>query len=453
MPPFVAITFLSLSDVALKYNVEIRMYALAALFVFLSYYYFYRIVKEDKLLNYILFMIFSLASAYTHYYALIAVAFFYVVLIFYIAVVRRTAFIQIIAIYLITIVAYLPWLRILIASVQNRVDNYWIEDIPTLGACFSFMVSEHFQNWMWGITICVFILAVLYQSGIVTVEKQDKKEYTLKVLQRPHGSAVLLLLLAGMASIVGTAAVGIILSKVLSPFFVTRYMYVVCPVWWFVLGVIFSKLKLSPVWTIPFLCYMMTYFIPAYQAIAGYDEYINNRTLLVLNTLDSIPEEDILIGNYSGNDVHLLGDYYLEGRQTLYIDYDLYSAQLPELNPSQQYWLIVNDDWDLTYLFEQFAAQGYECTNVLPDGLIAYGNVYIYRVDAVLRVGDYIYIIECKLDKSAKEAMQQIDDKGYADKYINNIRSGKKLVKIGMNFSTKQNVRNIDEVCVVGLDL
>ena len=44
--------------------------------------------------------------------------------------------------------------------------------------------------------------------------------------------------------------------------------------------------------------------------------------------------------------------------------------------------------------------------------------------------------------------MQQIDDKGYADKYINDTRSGKKLVKIGMNFSTKQDVRNIDDVYI-----
>ena len=55
------------------------------------------------------------------------------------------------------------------------------------------------------------------------------------------------------------------------------------------------------------------------------------------------------------------------------------------------------------------------------------------RMDMVVKTPDYIYIIECKLDKSAKEALQQIEDKQYAAPFAMDKR---KLYKIGVNFST-----------------
>lgn len=53
---------------------------------------------------------------------------------------------------------------------------------------------------------------------------------------------------------------------------------------------------------------------------------------------------------------------------------------------------------------------------------------------------EYVYIIEFKLDKSAEEALQQIEEKGYAVPYKADSR---KLIKIGVNFSSeKRNIAN-----------
>ena len=62
------------------------------------------------------------------------------------------------------------------------------------------------------------------------------------------------------------------------------------------------------------------------------------------------------------------------------------------------------------------------------------------RIDAVIQTDDYIYIIECKLDKSADEALQQIDDSNYAAPFRMDRR---KLYKIGLNFSTE--TRGVEE--------
>ena len=56
------------------------------------------------------------------------------------------------------------------------------------------------------------------------------------------------------------------------------------------------------------------------------------------------------------------------------------------------------------------------------------------RADAIIETADYVYIIEYKVNHSVDEALQQIEDKGYATPYLSDPR---KLVKIGMNFSSE----------------
>ena len=56
------------------------------------------------------------------------------------------------------------------------------------------------------------------------------------------------------------------------------------------------------------------------------------------------------------------------------------------------------------------------------------------RVDCIVETPDYIYIFEFKLDGTADEALQQIEDKGYARSYEADSR---KLFKVGIVFSSE----------------
>ncbi len=57
------------------------------------------------------------------------------------------------------------------------------------------------------------------------------------------------------------------------------------------------------------------------------------------------------------------------------------------------------------------------------------------RMDVLMQTPQYIYILELKVDKTAKEALQQIEDKGYARPFEGDLRT---LYKIGINFSTEK---------------
>lgn len=75
-------------------------------------------------------------------------------------------------------------------------------------------------------------------------------------------------------------------------------------------------------------------------------------------------------------------------------------------------------------------------------GMYAQSEVHsaLGHADAVVQTPSDVYIFEFKFNKSAAEAIAQIKQKGYADKYRN---SGKKLTGVGVNFST--DTKGIDE--------
>lgn len=55
-------------------------------------------------------------------------------------------------------------------------------------------------------------------------------------------------------------------------------------------------------------------------------------------------------------------------------------------------------------------------------------------MDILIQTSNYIYIIECKLDGSAEDALQQIEEKNYAATFAMDKRT---VIKIGINFSSK----------------
>ena len=62
------------------------------------------------------------------------------------------------------------------------------------------------------------------------------------------------------------------------------------------------------------------------------------------------------------------------------------------------------------------------------------------RIDMVVKTEKYIYVFEFKFNKTAKVALEQIDTKEYLLQFR---LDGRKLCKIGVNFSEKTN--NIDD--------
>ena len=59
----------------------------------------------------------------------------------------------------------------------------------------------------------------------------------------------------------------------------------------------------------------------------------------------------------------------------------------------------------------------------------------IGRIDAVAQTEKYVFIFEFKLNRSSAEALKQIHDREYYQKYLG---SGREIILIGAKFSTKK---------------
>lgn len=374
----IVMTFTSISDAALRFNVEIRMYSWAAMLVFFSYYYFYNILVENRVTDWVLFSVFSLAAAYTHYYALIAVAFFYAFL-FFRCVLKRKDIKRILIIILVAIVVYLPWLIVLINSLTARINNYWIPENSTFSDCFNFIMSYKFTPGIWLIMITMLVIAILYEVRILQWEKDEDISvpyiagYHLLISKKPEMSVLVPFIAAGLISVVGTMAVGIGVSALLSPFFVTRYIYVVCPVAWLVLGVAFSRMKLGHVWVTIFLVYSIVSFIPSYKAVYYEDLDISNRTNMVRGIVANMDEDDVIITDFE--DSTMPKYYFSEKKYEVVLDIN--ELNIPD--DGKNYWLLVGDAWSYDDIAGKLAGQGIGCETILDYGLLGHTKIIVYR--------------------------------------------------------------------------
>jgi hypothetical protein len=105
-------------------------------------------------------------------------------------------------------------------------------------------------------------------------------------------------------------------------------------------------------------------------------------------------------------------------------------------------WYLANVDYSLSSRITEYYVE-FAVSNIINLlGLICKNEAHTAngRMDSVIEAGDYVYILEFKVDKPVENALTQIKEKDYALIYAN---SGKKIVKIGIIFSRKE--RNIVE--------
>lgn len=126
------LTIISLSENALVYNVEVRMYSLASAFVFFSFYSLQIILEYSK--GYICFIISSLSAAYTHYYALLSVSFFYLVIATYCF--HNKKWKEFLFVYISTVLLYIPWLAHFLSAYQRTSNGFGISEIPSIFESF-----------------------------------------------------------------------------------------------------------------------------------------------------------------------------------------------------------------------------------------------------------------------------------------------------------------------------
>ena len=210
----------------MEYAVEMRMYSLAELFIFLCAVYAYRCWKWNKTGDWILFALFGTCAAYCHYFSVVAAAMIYAALLFFAVFQKRELLKKWLIFSGCTILAYLPWLGCFISQLMYKVDNvYWIDPI-TVQTVLDYFKSLFRAN---GVPYFYWVHGGAYVIALICVfRSKDSHEIGLSVC------ALLVPL--------GTILVGIAVSFLLRPVFVIRYVVPAMPLMVFFFANALSKM-------------------------------------------------------------------------------------------------------------------------------------------------------------------------------------------------------------------
>lgn len=309
IPAVVLITMSSIMNYALTHNVEVRMYSLAEMFILISYIAFYMILTKGSVWHWLVFCIASLGAAYTHYYALIAVAFLYVMLI-PLALKDKKFRVGMLLSYVATILAYLPWLLILVKSFERTANSWWLESIPTVRDCVYTLLDN---KYILILVLLVILLFCLYQTNILKLKVSSENAIREKIdfyidLEKPELTGELYWVLSGLVSIAGTIAVGLALSYLVRPFLVLRYLFPLTGIAYLMIGVCITKLKFPRVWGIILVLLVLWTHIPGYINTVKWEKSFNTGTSNYLANVQPAVDEKIITNNSHFN--WTLSSYY-----------------------------------------------------------------------------------------------------------------------------------------------
>lgn len=166
------------------YSGEIRMYTWGMLFVTVMAIYAYRIYKNSNTKNWIIFAIFSLVSAYTHYYALATAGIINLLLFINLLknAIKQRSYTKELKSFTISaivqIILYIPWLCSLINQVTGVSKGYWISNpsVKVLLQIFCFQFTGNLDilfvpQW---ISVALGIILLIYCIYCAIANKEEK---------------------------------------------------------------------------------------------------------------------------------------------------------------------------------------------------------------------------------------------------------------------------------------
>lgn len=229
-----------------------------------------------------------------------------------------------ICLYIITILAYLPWLSILIKSFGRTADSWWLQKIPTIKDSLLFIFDYQWIYILFFLSVFVFLL---YKCKILKLSKKstdpDNITHNAPLFHQVSISNDMIWVFTGLLSIFGTLCVGLILSYMVRPFFIVRYLFPVTPVAYLIFGYCISKMNLKKIWAFVLISLILVCNLPAYENKLQKDKALNISTTQFLQNV--IPSKEALLCT---NNVHLgwsLLPYYYPENNYIYFDDPLQS--------------------------------------------------------------------------------------------------------------------------------
>lgn len=361
---------------AVTNNVEIRMYSMASMFVLLAFIELYEILHTFQWKHFLLFALFSLGAAYTHYYALFTVAFFYLFLLVFIVKKREIAG-KVLAVCAFTVVGYLPWLFVFLSALQTKVtQEWWMTTYVSFADCRKYIFQGPFEKELFLLYAVLILLVFIVESRLLNfpVDKTDAKwKVTMKV-GKPKSTPLIEWIFAGVLALFGTMFLGMVASILIRPVFALRYLFPALGIAWLTLAACIARFRKSSLFAFLLTAGILLAYVPQYNTIYQSERMKQQETKETLEKTSEISEDSLLVTNVLSFGWTVFDYYYPEISHRLM--WDLNDVQL--LGTSEEVWIFWKSEIDEETMLK-LNEEGY-VPELVQTGYLGDNYTYIYKI-------------------------------------------------------------------------
>lgn len=198
------LVFLNAIPCVMEHGVQIRMYSWCIFFITLMGLSAYGTLTRDTFIHWHTLTLSSICACYTHNFAMISAMIIYVLLGITLAVRKRAFPVRWFISGTVSGICFIPWLPTLLRQTGSRIGNYWIPPvtIDTIAGYFDDLFGSR-------LPYTAVMFAILFLIAIFLCKHSRREEYFVAVL---------------ILVPVFTALAGILISVMLTPFFIARYL-------------------------------------------------------------------------------------------------------------------------------------------------------------------------------------------------------------------------------------
>jgi len=221
--------------ILMKYATEVRMYSWGLFFVTICFLYMWEIKKNSNFKNWALFTIFTICSAYTHYFTAVTCGVMYLIIFLYVFKDKVELKKWVLSV-IMAILAYSSWIPYAFSQVTSVSSDYWIDPITleTILNYFYFMfnpmtqivpnsMAHEFLKPKFEILGLILILSLLALLVLYIINRNDLSEEA----RDKNNFAIL-----GWIIVVAVPAIGVIISLIKTPVFYMRYLVPLLGILW-----------------------------------------------------------------------------------------------------------------------------------------------------------------------------------------------------------------------------
>lgn len=370
-----------LSESCVEYNLEIRMYSLVFLFVFLCVICSYKILENAQPKSlWILMTVFGVLAAYTHYYGLMICGLIILFTGLYVILIHKRKLWPHALISLSTyIVLYIPWLFVLRFQTQAELNNSWMTAPETLHNILRFITGGHrLYPVVFSLIVFLSIYILIKESGLIGIQRGPAKGSFLISFHKPSVKKWSLEL-KGIT--LYWLCIGVLLgfsyavSFLFHPILAFRYSYVLIPLVLFILMLCVKNILTAYKNT---AVTVATYIILLFLLISGLFDFKYFRsvtktqdyqTSLVLDLVGTPHEDAILCSNGVKHLAWSVLSYYYDNEITTENPTSL------DVEPSE-FWCFIGYEYEQD-LLDEMKAKGYTVSPHLDMWLGKYAvNIY-----------------------------------------------------------------------------